>query len=50
MVGECLADRLPNRGFAVPPFSDGRWQEIAETRWTIEPVVLRMSIERGDVD
>jgi DNA-binding GntR family transcriptional regulator len=50
VVGEGLADRLPNRGFAVPAFSDRRWQEIAEARRTIEPAVLRMSIERGDVD
>ncbi|MFG2651095.1 GntR family transcriptional regulator [Streptomyces sp. NPDC048436] len=50
LVGEGLADRLPNRGFAVPSFSDRRWQEIGEARRTIEPVVLRMSIERGDVD
>ncbi|MEV5824599.1 GntR family transcriptional regulator [Spirillospora sp. NPDC052242] len=50
VVGDGLADRLHNRGFAVPAFSDRRWQEIAEARRTIEPVVLRMSIERGDVD
>jgi DNA-binding GntR family transcriptional regulator len=50
VVGEGLADRLPNRGFAVPAFSDHRWQEIAEARRTIEPVVLRMSVERGDID
>ncbi|MEY9963489.1 DNA-binding GntR family transcriptional regulator [Streptacidiphilus sp. MAP12-16] len=50
VVGEGLADRLPNRGFAVPAFSDRRWQEITEARWTIEPVMLRMSVERGDVD
>ncbi|WP_344422563.1 GntR family transcriptional regulator [Amycolatopsis minnesotensis] len=50
VVGDGLADRLPNRGFAVPAFSDRRWQEIAEARRTIEPVVLRMSIARGDVD
>ncbi|WP_432035395.1 GntR family transcriptional regulator [Streptomyces cucumeris] len=50
VVGEGLADRLPNRGFAVPAFSDRRWQEIAEARRSIEPVVLRMSVERGDVD
>ncbi|MFJ3233660.1 GntR family transcriptional regulator [Streptomyces sp. NPDC086787] len=50
LVGEGLADRLRNRGFAVPAFSDRRWQEIAEARRSIEPVVLRMSIERGDVD
>ncbi|MFJ1709236.1 GntR family transcriptional regulator [Kitasatospora sp. NPDC088346] len=50
VVGEGLADRLPNRGFAVPAFSDRRWQEIAEARRTIEPVMLRMSIARGDID
>ncbi|WP_435178891.1 GntR family transcriptional regulator [Actinacidiphila sp. bgisy145] len=50
VVGEGLADRLPNRGFAVPSFSDRRWQEIVEARRTIEPAVLRMSVERGDVD
>ncbi|WP_186382664.1 GntR family transcriptional regulator [Amycolatopsis rhizosphaerae] len=50
VVGDGLADRLPNRGFAVPGFSDRRWQEIAEARRTVEPVVLRLSIERGDLD
>ncbi|MFI6337309.1 GntR family transcriptional regulator [Streptomyces sp. NPDC050535] len=50
LVGEGLADRLPNRGFAVPALSDRRWQEIAEARRTIEPVILRMSVERGDLD
>ncbi|MBZ6137077.1 GntR family transcriptional regulator [Streptomyces olivaceus] len=50
VVGDGLADRLPNRGFAVPAFSDRRWQEIAEARRTVEPVMLRMSVERGDVD
>ncbi|MEU1982828.1 GntR family transcriptional regulator [Nocardia sp. NPDC019395] len=50
VVGEGIADRLPNRGFAVAAFSDGRWQEIAEARRTIEPVLLRMSIERGDIE
>ncbi|MFF5563399.1 GntR family transcriptional regulator [Streptomyces sp. NPDC012623] len=50
VVGEGLADRLPNRGFAVPAFSDRRWQEVAEARRTIEPAMLRMSVERGDVD
>lgn len=50
VVGEGLADRLHNRGFAVPAFSDRRWQEIAEARRTIEPAMLRMSIERGDID
>ncbi|MEV6028770.1 GntR family transcriptional regulator [Streptomyces sp. NPDC052036] len=50
VVGDGLADRLHNRGFAVPAFSDRRWQEIAEARRTIEPAVLRMSVERGDVE
>lgn len=50
VVGDGLADRLPNRGFAVPSFSDRRWQEIAEARRTVEPAVLRMSVERGDLD
>ncbi|MGW6602508.1 GntR family transcriptional regulator [Streptomyces sp. NPDC055036] len=50
VVGEGLADRLPNRGFAVPAYSDRRWQEVAEARRTIEPVMLRMAVERGDVD
>ncbi|MGH3586206.1 MAG: GntR family transcriptional regulator, partial [Pseudonocardia sp.] len=50
LVGDGVADRLPNRGFAVAAYSDRRWQEIAEARRAIEPVVLRMSIERGDVD
>jgi DNA-binding GntR family transcriptional regulator len=50
IVGEGLADRLPNRGFAVPAVSDRRWQEITEARRAVEPVLLRMSIERGDLD
>jgi DNA-binding GntR family transcriptional regulator len=50
LVGDGLADRLHNRGFAVPTFSDQRWQEIFEARRTIEPVILRMSVMRGDVD
>jgi DNA-binding GntR family transcriptional regulator len=50
VVGDGIADRLPNRGFAVATYSDRRWQEIAEARQAVEPVVLRMSIERGDVE
>jgi DNA-binding GntR family transcriptional regulator len=50
VVGDGIADRLPNRGFTVAAFSDRRWQEIAEARQAMEPVVLRMSIERGDVE
>ncbi|MGW3993634.1 GntR family transcriptional regulator [Amycolatopsis sp. NPDC004772] len=49
LVGEGLADRLPNRGFAVPAVSDRRWQEVAEARRTVEPLVLRLSLERGDL-
>ncbi|MDO0928431.1 GntR family transcriptional regulator [Streptomyces sp. TG1A-8] len=50
LVGDGIADRLPNRGFAVSAFSDQRWQEVAQARCAIEPVMLRMSIERGDLD
>ncbi|MFF7651545.1 GntR family transcriptional regulator [Streptomyces sp. NPDC007983] len=50
VVGDGLADRLHNRGFAVPALTDRCWQEITEARRTIEPAVLRMSVERGDVD
>ncbi|WP_083268758.1 GntR family transcriptional regulator [Lentzea guizhouensis] len=50
LVGDGLADRLPNRGFAVPEFTDRRWQDIAEARLAVEPVVLRMAVERGDLD
>lgn len=50
LVGDGLADRLTNRGFAVPALSDGRWQELAEARRTIEPATLRLSIERGNLD
>jgi len=50
LVGDGLADRLPNRGFAVPAFSDRRRQEVAEARRTVEPLVLRLSVERGDLD
>lgn len=50
LVGEGLASRLPNRGFAVPAFSDHRWQELTEARLTVEPAMLRMAIERGDLE
>ncbi|WP_433274607.1 GntR family transcriptional regulator [Actinosynnema sp. CS-041913] len=50
LVGDGLADRLTNRGFAVPAQSDRRWQELAEARSIIEPATLRLSIERGDLD
>lgn len=50
VVGEGLAERLPNRGFAVPAFSDQRWQQIAEARRAVEPIALRMAIERGDLE
>jgi DNA-binding GntR family transcriptional regulator len=50
LVGDGLADRLTNRGFAVPLRSDQRWQDLAEARRTIETAMLRLSIERGDVE
>ncbi|MET8551625.1 GntR family transcriptional regulator [Micromonospora zamorensis] len=50
LVGEGLAQRLPNRGFAVPATGAERWQRIAEARAVIEPAMLRMAIERGDLE
>lgn len=49
LVGEGLADRLHNRGFAVPAADDARWQEIAEARATLEPQIIRLAVDRGDV-
>ncbi|MET9001839.1 GntR family transcriptional regulator [Amycolatopsis sp. NPDC004169] len=50
LVGEGLADRLPNRGFAVPEFSDRRWQELAQARCVVEPAMLRLAVANGDLD
>ncbi|MFJ5776149.1 GntR family transcriptional regulator [Streptomyces sp. NPDC093094] len=50
LAGEGVADRLPNRGFAVPTFGDRRWQEIIEARRTVEPAILRLSVARGDLE
>lgn len=50
LVGDGLADRLANRGFAVPAQSDTRWRELVEARTLVEPTMLRLAIERGDVD
>jgi DNA-binding GntR family transcriptional regulator len=49
LVGEGLADRLLNRGFAVPRVDDDRWQSIAEARALIEPGALRLAVARGDL-
>ena len=49
LVGEGLAERIRNRGFAVPHVDDRRWRDIAEARATIEPNTLRLAIERGDL-
>lgn len=50
LVGEGLATRLPNRGFAAPALSDRRWQHLTEARLLIEPDMLRLAIERGDLE
>jgi DNA-binding GntR family transcriptional regulator len=50
LVGEGLAQRLPNRGFAVPATGARRWQQIAEARAVIEPAMLTMAIARGDLE
>jgi DNA-binding GntR family transcriptional regulator len=50
LVGEGLAERLPNRGFVVPQADDRRWQMIAQARAVVEPAMLRMSVARGDLE
>jgi DNA-binding GntR family transcriptional regulator len=50
LVGEGLADRRPNRGFAVPDTGAERWQQIAETRAILEPAALRLAVARGDLE
>lgn len=50
LVGEGLAERLPNRGFVVPQAGDLRWRQLAETRALIEPHMLRLSIANGDLE
>jgi DNA-binding GntR family transcriptional regulator len=50
LVGEGLAERLPNRGFVVPQAGDARWQVVAEARAAVEPTMLRMAIARGDLE
>lgn len=50
LVGEGLAERLPNRGFAVPATGAEHWQQIAEARATIEPMALHLAVERGDLE
>lgn len=50
LVGEGLAERLPNRGFVVPQADDRRWQMIAQARAVVEPAMLRLSITHGDLE
>ena len=50
LVGEGLAVRLANRGFATPAIDADRWQTVAEARTVVEPAVLRLSITRGDLE
>nr|WP_245620405.1 GntR family transcriptional regulator [Cryptosporangium arvum] len=50
LVGDGLADRRTNRGFAVPLQSDRRWQDLAEARCVVEVAALRLAIERGDLE
>ena len=50
LAGEGLAERLPNRGFAVPAAGAERWQQLTEARVTLEPAMLRLAIARGDLD
>ena len=50
LVGEGLAVRLTNRGFATPALDADRWQKVAEARSVVEPAVLRLSIAHGDLE
>jgi DNA-binding GntR family transcriptional regulator len=50
LVGDGLATRLTNRGFAVPTRSDQRWRDIGEARRMLEPATLRLAISRGDLE
>ncbi|RIX28985.1 GntR family transcriptional regulator [Amnibacterium setariae] len=50
LVGEGLAERLPNRGFQVPAVDDERWQQLAAARKLLEPPMLRLAIEHGDLE
>ncbi|GAA0254853.1 GntR family transcriptional regulator [Cryptosporangium japonicum] len=50
LVGDGLADRRTNRGFAVPLQSDRRWQDLAEARCVVEVAALRLAVERGDLE
>jgi DNA-binding GntR family transcriptional regulator len=50
LVADGLAERLPNRGFAVPATGTERWHQIAEARAALEPTMLRLAVERGDLE
>ena len=50
LVGDGLAVRSPNRGFAVPSADASRWQLVAEARAAVEPSVLLMAIACGDLE
>ena len=50
LVGEGLANRLPNRGFSVPAAGSDQWQQLGVARAVVEPAMLRMSIELGDLE
>lgn len=50
LVGEGLAERHRNRGFAVPAIDADRWRRIAEARAAVEPAMLQLAIARGDLE
>ena len=49
LVGEGLAERRPNRGFTAPAADDRRWEELGDARAAVEPQLLRLAVERGDL-
>ena len=50
LVGEGLAERQTNRGFAVRAIDAKHWQQLAAARALIEPAMLRLSIAAGNLD
>jgi DNA-binding GntR family transcriptional regulator len=50
LVGEGVAERHRNRGFAVPPVDADRWRRVAEARGVVEPAMLRLAVARGDLE
>jgi DNA-binding GntR family transcriptional regulator len=52
-TGEASGDEALRRSGlpgSVPAIADDRWQQLAQARAVFEPTMLRLSIERGDLE